>query len=56
VNVVTHGLTVQTIFFLILGILLVIGGWQAAPGSALRRWEASRKEREAAKAALDVVE
>jgi hypothetical protein len=52
VNVVTHGLMVQTIFFLIVGILLMIGGWQAAPDSALRRWEASRKEKEAAKAAL----
>jgi hypothetical protein len=56
VNVVTHGLMVQTIFFMILGVLLVIGGWQAAPDSALRRWEASRKEKEAAKAALESAE
>jgi hypothetical protein len=56
VHVVTHGLFVQTIFFLIVGLLLIIGGWQAAPDSALRSWEASRQEREAAKAALDVVE
>lgn len=53
VNVVTHGLMVQTIFFLIAGLLLIIGGWQAAPDSALRRWEAARKEKEAAKAALE---
>jgi hypothetical protein len=56
VNVVTHGLMVQTIFFLIAGLLLIIGGWQAAPDSALRRWEASRKEKEAAKAALEPAE
>ncbi len=53
VNVVTHGLMVQTIFFLIVGILLIVGGWQAAPDSALRRWEVSRKEKDAAKAALE---
>jgi hypothetical protein len=36
------------------GILLIVGGWQAAPDSALRKWEASRKEeKEAAKAALE---
>jgi hypothetical protein len=56
INVVTHGLMVQTIFFLVVGLLLVIGGWQAAPDSALRRWEASRKEKEAAKSALESVE
>jgi hypothetical protein len=56
VNVVTHGLLVQTIFFLILGILLIIGGWQAAPDSALMKWEAARKEKEAAKAALEPAE
>jgi len=56
INVVTHGLFVQTIFFLIAGLLLVIGGWQAGPDSALRRWEASRKEKEAAKAALEPAE
>jgi hypothetical protein len=48
INVVTHGLMVQTIFFMLLGILLIIGGWQAAPDSALRKWDASRKEKEAA--------
>jgi hypothetical protein len=56
VNVVTHGLMVQTIFFLIVGILLIIGGWQAAPDSALRKWDASRKKKEAAKAALEAAE
>jgi hypothetical protein len=56
IYVVTHGLMVQTIFFLILGILLIVGGWQAAPDSALRRWEASRKEKESAQAALEPVE
>jgi hypothetical protein len=56
ISVVTQGLMVQTIFFLIVGLLLVIGGWQAAPDSALMRWEASRKEKEAAKAALEPAE
>jgi hypothetical protein len=56
VNVVTHGLLVQTIFFLIVGLLLIIGGWQAAPDSALRRWDASRKEKEAAKALQESAE
>jgi hypothetical protein len=56
INVVTHGLMVQTIFFLIVGLLLIIGGWQAAPDSALRRWDASRREKEATKAALEPVE
>lgn len=49
VNVLTHGLMVQTIFFLIVGVLLIIGAWQAAPDSALMQWEASRKAKEAAK-------
>lgn len=53
VNALTHGLMVQTIFFMIVGILLIIGAWQAAPDSALRQWEASRKEEEAAKATLE---
>jgi len=44
VNVLTHGLMVQTIFFMILGLLMIIGAWQAAPDSALRQWDASRKE------------
>ena len=49
VNVLTHGLMVQTLFFMIVGILLIIGAWQAAPDSALMQWEASRKKKEAAK-------
>ena len=53
VNNVTHGLMVQTVFLMIVGILLIIGAWQAAPDSALRQWEASRKEKEAAKATLE---
>ena len=44
-NVLTHGLMVQTIFFMIIGIGLIIGAWQAAPDSALRQWEARRKEK-----------
>jgi hypothetical protein len=56
ISVVTQGLMVQTIFFLIVGLLLIVGGWQAAPDSALMRWEASRKEKEAAKAALEPAE
>jgi hypothetical protein len=55
-NVITHGLMVQTIFFLIAGVLLIIGGWQAAPDSALRRWEAARKEKEAAEAAQQLAD
>jgi hypothetical protein len=47
VNTLTHGLMVQTIFFMIVGIGLIIGAWQAAPDSALRQWDASRKEKEA---------
>lgn len=30
---------------------MMVGGWRAAPDSALMRWEAARKEGEAAKAA-----
>jgi FtsH-binding integral membrane protein len=47
INNLTHGLMVQTIFLLIVGIGLIIGAWQAAPDSALRQWDASRKEKEA---------
>ena len=36
------------IFFLIAGILIAVGAWQAAPDSALMKWEASRKEKKAA--------
>jgi hypothetical protein len=56
INVVTQGLMVQTIFFLIAGFLLIIGGWQAGPDSALRRWEASRQEKETEKLALKKAE
>ena len=45
-NNLTNGLMVQTIFLLIVGIGLIIGAWQAAPDSALRQWDASRKEKE----------
>jgi hypothetical protein len=47
-NALTHGLMVQTLFFMLIGILLIIGGWQAAPNSALRQWEASRKTKQLA--------
>ena len=56
VNNLTHGLMVQTIFFMIVGILLIIGAWQAAPDSSFRKWEASRKEKEAAKATLETTD
>jgi hypothetical protein len=56
IHVVTHGLLVQTIFFLIAGVLMIIGGWQAAPDSALRRWDAARKEKEAAEAAQEMAD
>ena len=48
VDVLTHGLMVQTIFLLIVGVLLIVGAWQAAPDSALMQWEAARKEKETA--------
>jgi hypothetical protein len=44
---------VQTIFLLIVGIGLIIGAWQAAPDSALRQWDASRKEKEEAQESTD---
>lgn len=47
VNVLTHGLMVQTIFLMVLGIVLIIVSWQAAPDSALMQWEAARKEKAA---------
>jgi hypothetical protein len=53
VNVLTHGLMVQTIFMMIVGVLLIIGAWQAAPDSALMKWEAARKEKEASKKASE---
>lgn len=36
-NVLTHGLMVQTLFLMIVGVLLIIGAWQAAPDSALMK-------------------
>jgi hypothetical protein len=48
VNVLTHGLMVQTLFFMIMGILIAIGAWQSAPDSWLMQWEASRKSKELA--------
>jgi hypothetical protein len=48
INNLTHGLMVQTIFLLIVGIGLIIGAWQAAPDSALRQWDDSRKKNEQA--------
>ena len=42
-NVVTHGLMVQTIFFMIVGIMIAIGAWQSAPDSWFMQWEAARK-------------
>ena len=53
INVLTHGLMVQTIFLLIVGVFLIIGAWQAAPDSALMQWEAARKEKEASKKASE---
>jgi hypothetical protein len=53
INNLTHGLMVQTIFLLIVGIGLIIGAWQAAPDSALRQWDASRKEKEQAQESTD---
>jgi len=33
--------------------LLIIGAWQAGPDSALMKWEAARKEKEAAQATTE---
>lgn len=46
VNVITHGLLVQTLFFMIMGILIAIGAWQSASDSWLMQWEAARKSEE----------
>jgi len=53
VNVVTHGLMVQTIFFMIVGILMAVSAWQAAPDSRFIQWEATRKEKEVAQKSSD---
>jgi len=46
-QVVTDGYLVQTIFFMILGILLAIGAWQSTPDSAMSKLNASRKTKSA---------
>ena len=51
--VVTHGLFVQTVFLMIVGILLSIGAWQSTPDSAMSKWEASLKEKRASKKVAD---
>jgi hypothetical protein len=38
---------------MIVGILLAIGAWQSAPDSAMRKWEASLKEKSASKKASE---
>ena len=43
--VVTHGLFVQTVFLMIVGIFLAIGAWQSTPDSTISKWEASLKEK-----------
>ena len=51
IYVVTHGLFVQTVFGMIVGILLAIGAWQSTPDSTVSKWEASLKEKSASKKA-----
>jgi len=51
--VVTHGLFVQTVFGMIVGILLAIGAWQSTPDSTMSKWEASLKEKRASKKASE---
>jgi hypothetical protein len=53
IYVVTHGLFVQTVFLMIVGILLAIGAWQSTPDSAMSKWEASLKEKRASKKASE---
>ncbi len=53
IYVVTHGLFVQTVFLMIVGILLAIGAWQSTPDSAMMKWEASLKEKSASKKASE---
>lgn len=48
-QVVSHGYLVQTVFFMIMGFLLAIGAWQAAPDSWYRQWEEGRKQKKEAK-------
>ena len=51
--VVTHGLFVQTVFGMIVGVMLAIGAWQSAPDSTMMKWEASLKEKSASKKASE---
>jgi hypothetical protein len=51
--VVTHGLFVQTVFLMIVGILLAIGAWQSTPDSTMSKWEASLKAKRATKKASE---
>jgi len=53
IYVVTHGLFVQTVFLMIVGILLAIGAWQSTPDSTMSKWEASLKEKSASKKASE---
>lgn len=55
-EVVTHGYLVQTIFFLIAGILVAIGAWQAAPDSWFMQWTEARKEKKEAEKAQKTIE
>ena len=55
-EVVTHGYLVQTIFFLIAGILMAIGAWQAAPDSWFMQWTEARKEKKDAEKAQKTIE
>jgi hypothetical protein len=51
--VITHGLFVQTVFGMIVGVLLAIGAWQSTPDSTMSKWEASLKEKSASKKASE---
>ncbi len=53
IYVVTHGLFAQTVFLMIVGVLLAIGAWQSTPDSAMSKWEASLKEKRASKKAAE---
>jgi len=51
-RVVSHGYLVQTVFFMIIGVLLAIGAWQAAPDSWFMQWAKTVDEKKKAKAEL----
>ena len=53
IYVVTHGLFVQTVFLMIVGIFLAIGAWQSTPDSTMSKWEASLKAKSASKKASE---